>query len=202
MWCHERKKFRPKQALVVCGSLLLSPFVGSSAAAETPPPVLKVSGKAALLAEARTSGEGFEVRGTLTDEVGRPLAGAEVRIRTTSESNAATLHRCGDPRGEAGAELLLTTDKSGRVCTTVTGMPTGSVELSYQDARGYLERTTRLLRLPEGIATSFEVGFDPPLTTLLRPIQRDASYCRRARAFAGDRWQRARARERSARQPR
>jgi len=146
---------------------------GSVAADEPAPPSFKVSGKASIEAEARASGESFEVRATLTDEVGRPLPSAELRIRTASASAAPTLHRCGDPRGEAGAELLLNTDKSGRVCITATGMAQGSIELSFLDPRGYFERTSRVVRLPEGVATSFEIGFDPPLAVLSldQPVQ-------------------------------
>ncbi len=184
MWCHERSRLRPVMGLL--GAALSRPTrsalfalltllvdAGSTAAAESTPPTLKISGKASFTTEARASGDGFEVRATLDDEVGRPLSGSEVRIRTDSPTANATLHRCGDPRGEAGGELLLSTDKAGRVCITVTGMPSGSVELSFQDARGYLERTSRVVRLPESVATSFEVGFDPPLTALSldRPVQ-------------------------------
>jgi hypothetical protein len=151
----------------------LASSVGSAAAAENAPPGLKVSGKASFVTEARASGDAFEVRATLADEVGRPLPGAEIRIRAASVDGPGTLHRCGDPRGEAGGELLASTDKSGKVCITVTGMRSGSVELSFQDPRGYLEHASRLVRLPESVSTSFEIGFDPPLTTLSldQPVQ-------------------------------
>src|SRR3982751_5376103 len=167
MWCHERSRLRPFVGLlaVALGLLGVSLYAGSAAAAESALPTLKISGKALFTTEARASGDSFEVRATLEDEVGRPLGGSEVRIRALAPTGNATLHRCGDPRGEAGGELLLNTDKAGRVCITVTGMPAGSVELSFQDARGYLERTSRVVRLPESIATSFELGFDPPLTS-------------------------------------
>ena len=174
MWCHQRKRsFVPGLTAVVPALVLAGSIAGSAAAAEEAPPVLKVSGKAGFVTDARPSGDGFEVHATLSDEVGHPLPGAEIRARAATVETNATLHRCGDPRGEAGAELLLTTDKAGRVCITVTGMPSGSVELTFQDARGYLERTSRLVRLPDDVATSFELGFDPPLTTLAldQPIQ-------------------------------
>lgn len=180
MWCNERSKLLPlvgllaaARGLLVVASVSLSLFAAGSAAADSAAPTLKVSGKAAFVTEARATGDSFEVRGTLGDEVGRPLPDSEVRIRTVSQSGAPTLHRCGDPRGEAGAELLLTTDKSGRVCINVTGMASGSVELSFQDARGYLERASRVVRLPESVTTFFEVGFDPPMTTLAldQPVQ-------------------------------
>lgn len=170
MWCNERNRRHASWGLGLASRLVIVTWVvscaGSAAAVEATPPSFKVSGKASFLAEARATGESFEVRATLSDEVGRPLPSAEIRIRTSSPSAAPTLHRCGDPRGEAGAELLLSTDKSGRVCITVTGMAEGSVELSFQDARGYFERTQRVVRLPEQVATSFEIGFDPPLATL------------------------------------
>ena len=182
MWCNERNGRHPGWGLALARRLVAVTVAvcavgvvcaGSAAAVEATPPSFKVSGKASFLAEARATGESFEVRATLSDEVGRPLPGAEIRIRTSSPSAAPTLHRCGDPRGEAGAELLLNSDKSGRVCITVTGMAEGSVELSFQDARGYFERTQRVVRLPEQIATSFEIGFDPPLATLSldQPVQ-------------------------------
>ncbi len=190
MWCNERNRLSlglglaparvPRVGLlaamrrVAAVTLTCAMGAGSTAAADgSVAPTLKVSGKASFEAEARASGETFEVRATLSDEVGRPLPDSEIRIRTNSPSAAATLHRCGDPRGEAGGELLLTSDKSGRVCITVTGMTSGTVELGFQDARGYLERTSHVVRLPESVATSFEVGFDPPLTTLSldQPVQ-------------------------------
>jgi hypothetical protein len=183
MWCNERNRLHSGSGLLaaaggrrvgvaaaLCASLL---WGAGSAAAEPTEPTLKVSGKASIVTEARATGDSFEVRATLGDEVGRPLPDSEIRIRTMSASTAATLHRCGDPRGEAGGELLLTTDKSGRVCITVTGMASGAVELSFQDPRGYLERATKLVRLPEGVATFFEIGFDPPVTALSldQPVQ-------------------------------
>lgn len=177
MWCDERSRLLPATgfaaALRWLALLATCTTLAGSAAAADDVPNLKVSGKASFSAEARASGDTFEVRATLGDEVGRPVPDSEVRIRTTSNSNAVTLHRCGDPRGEAGGELLLTTDKSGRICITVTGMPNGSVELTYQDPRGYYERASRVVRLPESVGTSFEVGFDPPVTTLSldRPVQ-------------------------------
>jgi hypothetical protein len=180
MWCNERNQLRGAAGLLAAGRALrvalgvsLSFSVAGSAAAEPGAPTLKVSGKAAFVTEARATGDSFEVRATLGDEVGRPLPGSEIRIRTSAQSGTPTLHRCGDPRGEAGAELVLTSDKSGRVCVTVTGMAQGSVELSFQDARGYLERTSRVVQLPEGVAAFYEVGFDPPVTALAldQPVQ-------------------------------
>ena len=183
MWCHQRNRLYSVAGLVAVAHrfalvvgvavALIATCAGSAAAAEPPGPLLKVSGKAAITTEARASGDSFEVRATLSDEVGRPLPNSEMRIRGISPGSSPTFHRCGAPRGEAGGELLLTTDKSGRLCVAVTGMPEGSVELSFQDARGYLERAARVVRLPESVGTSFEVGFDPPLTTLSldQPVQ-------------------------------
>lgn len=167
MWCHERKgRLRAVLSGVTSTLIVVLAWVGSAAAIESQPPTLKVSGKATFGVEARAVGEGFEVSAVLSDEVGRPLPGAEVRVRESADAGNASLHRCGAPRADLGGELLLTTDSAGRVCVSVTGMPSGSVELAYQDARGYFERASRVVRLPSGVATSFEVGFDPPLTTL------------------------------------
>jgi hypothetical protein len=188
MWCHERSRLhlrcrrcRPGgllaaavwAPLIVLVALRAGSAAAAPAAADISAPLLKVSGKASLVSETRASGDGFEVRATLSDEVGRPLPSSEVRVRSSSPDRSPTFHRCGSARGEAGGELLLTTDKSGRVCIAVTGMAAGSIELSFQDARGYLERTSRVVRLPESVGTSFEVGFDPPLTALSldQPVQ-------------------------------
>jgi hypothetical protein len=168
MWCYERKRLRRAavQVGVSYASLSMMLFVGSAAAAESPPPSLKVSGKAAFAIEARGLGDSFEVSAVLSDEVGRPLPSAEVRVRTAAAGGAATLHRCGASRTDLGAELLMSTDNAGRVCVSVRGMPSGALEFSYQDARGYFERASRTVRLPDSVATSFEVGFDPQLTSL------------------------------------
>ncbi|HVY26713.1 MAG TPA: hypothetical protein VHB79_09175 [Polyangiaceae bacterium] len=174
MWLssHPKPGQVARRGVALC-ALIGATGAGSAAAAEPAPPSLKVSGKSAFTTDARAIADGFEVRATLNDEVGRPLPSAEVRARTSSDATSATLHRCGDPRGEAGGELLLNTDKAGKLCVNVTGMPSGSVELSYQDARGYFERTSRLVPLPQSVASSFEVGFDPPLAarSLDLPLQ-------------------------------
>ncbi len=141
-------------------------FAGSAAAVESAPPTLKVSGKASFTWEARSVGDTFEVRATLSDEVGRPLPNAEVRLRASAPAGSPMLRRCGDPRAGSGAEILVTTDNLGRVCSSVSGMAAGALELGYRDARGYLERTSATVELPNGVKTAFEVGFDPPLTTL------------------------------------
>ena len=88
MWWHERKAWLG----VVVGALVV-PAAAGSAAAENTPPTLKVSGKAAFATDARVTSDGFEVRATLNDEVGRPLPAAEVRVRTSSDATSATLHR-------------------------------------------------------------------------------------------------------------
>jgi hypothetical protein len=153
--------------------VLTALLAGSSAAQQPSPPTLKVAGKASFHVEARSTGETFEVRATLADEVGRPLPNAELRLRVSQPAGTPTLRRCGDPRSGSGAELLLPTDKLGRVCVNASGVTAAVVELSYQDARGYLERATTSVRLPEDVKAVFEVGFDPPLTTLSldQPVQ-------------------------------
>lgn len=167
MWCTERKRQRAAVTLGLASAFtLLTSLVGSAAAADTTPPNLKVSGKAAWRVDARALGEGYELNALLSDEVGRPLPQAEVRVRTVSAGSASTLRRCGATRSDRQGEMLLATDNSGRVCVTVSGAPTESVELSFHDPRGYFERTSRVVPLPESVAASFEVGFDPLVTDL------------------------------------
>src|SRR6476469_1196398 len=109
MWCNERSRLQAVTGLSAVArkgaffaglgvALCVSAWVGAgSAAAQTSAPTLKVSGKSSFVTEARALGDSYEVRATLVDEVGRPLPGCEIRIRTLSASSAATLHRCGDP---------------------------------------------------------------------------------------------------------
>jgi hypothetical protein len=174
MWCHDRSRQHRLSRVILGLAVLTVPlaYSGSMAAAETSPPTLKISGRAAFETEARAITDGFEVRALVTDDAGRPLIGAEVRLR--AEGNGLpTLRRCGDARAESVGELIVTADGSGRVCVSVTGIASGAVTLSYQDTRGYFERATRTLQLPGSISSSFEVGFDPPLSTLSldKPVQ-------------------------------
>lgn len=166
MWCHERNQRRPMADLASVATLAVALLAGSSAAAEPAPPTLKVAGKASFNFEARRTGETFEVRATLSDEVGRPLPNAELRLRASQPAGTPALRRCGDPRSGSGAELLVATDKLGRVCVSAAGFSAGTLELGFQDPRGYLERATASVRLPEDVKPVFEVGFDPPVTTL------------------------------------
>jgi hypothetical protein len=129
-------------------------------------PSLKISGAAALATETRAVADGYEVRANILDEVGRPLPNAELRAQLTSVDGVGSLLRCGDGRAEGGAQLAVTTDSSGRACILVRGVVTGSLELSFEDPRGYFERTRRSVRLPESASETFEVGFDPPLGSL------------------------------------
>jgi hypothetical protein len=156
------------------------------AAAEPSAPSLKVSGSAQFTTETRASGENFEVRAVLTDEVGRPISGAEVRVRSiVTEGEQPTLRRCGDGRGEPSGGLVAVTDAAGRSCVLVTGVRTGNLELSFDDARGYYERASRTVRLPDSAADAFEIGFDPPLSSLSldHPLQ-SVGLVARARAGA------------------
>ncbi len=175
MWCDQRKRRRLVAAFagLTCA---IAPFVvsiGSAAAVESTSPSLKVSGKAGFRVESRVLGDGFEINAVLSDEIGRPLPQAEIRVRTLSEGSAAVLRRCGAPRGERDGELLLSTDNAGRVCLAITGTPSERVELAFQDVRGYFDRVSHVVELPASVASSYQIGFDPPLTSLSldQPIQ-------------------------------
>src|SRR6185312_15394089 len=87
MWCHERKRRRLKALLVslTCAAVTLTLRAGSVAAAESQAPSLKVSGKATFGVEVRGLGGGFELSAVLSDEVGRPLPNAEVRVRALAD---------------------------------------------------------------------------------------------------------------------
>src|SRR5687768_4884839 len=75
MWCLERGARLLRTAVASCAALLATLSMGTGlAAAEPPAPTLKVSGAASFSTETRVTGETFEVRAVLADEVGRPIA--------------------------------------------------------------------------------------------------------------------------------
>jgi hypothetical protein len=174
MWCLERG-VRPVHAAVAFWAALSATLsLGSGlAAAETSAPSLKVAGTATFNTETRVTGETFEVRLVLADEVGRPIGGAEARVRVTSDNGAPLLRRCGDGRNDSSGELALVTDAAGRSCVMVTGIHAGTLDFTYDDARGYYEHASRRVLLPDSAADAFEIGFDPPLSSLSldRPLQ-------------------------------
>ena len=98
MWCHDRSRQHRLSRVILGLAVLTVPlaYSGSMAAAETNPPTLKISGRAAFETEARAIADGFEVRALVTDDAGRPLIGAEVRLR--AEGNGLpTLRRSTSP---------------------------------------------------------------------------------------------------------
>lgn len=155
--------------------LCMLSLAGSAAAADASLPSLRISGVATLSTETRRLQDAFEVRITLGDEVGRPLAGAELRTKADTEPGAApaTLQRCGGSRLESGAQLSVTTDASGNACVVVTDLTTGSLEVSFDDPRGYFTPARRAVPLPASADEAIDVGFDPPLSTLSldQPLQ-------------------------------
>jgi hypothetical protein len=159
--------------LAVALAVALSSLTGWAAAVEPSTPSLKVSGAAVLTTETQIAGEGYEVRAGLADEVGRPIPGAELRAKLTTTGGTGALFRCGDSRTEGGDELVVSSDATGRACIALKGVTSGSLELVFQDPRGYFERTSRSVRVPESATEAFEVGFDPPLGTLSldQPLQ-------------------------------
>lgn len=169
MWCRERSRRNP--AALVAGVLSCS---GWAAAVEAPTPTLKVSGAASFSTEARATTDGFEVRATLIDEVGRPLTGVEIRAQATSPDSPPSLSRCGESRGEGINQVSVTTDSNGRGCVAIRGMSHGALSLAFDDPRGYFERSTVNVLLPDSATHAFEVGFDPPLgdLSLDQPLQR------------------------------
>jgi len=160
-----------RAAAVFLGALSCA---GWAAAADAPAPTLKVSGAASFSTEARATTDGFEVRATLSDEVGRPLTGVEIRAQASSNDGSPSLYRCGESRGEGGPQVTATTDSTGRACIAIRGMTSGSLAVGFDDPRGYFERSNVNVLLPDSATQAFEVGFDPPLGNLSldQPLQR------------------------------
>jgi hypothetical protein len=174
------------RALALLPLALGSAYCGAgwAAANEGSSPSLRVAGSASFASETRALADGFEVSATLGDEVGRPLARAEVRVQLASPAGA--LRRCAEPaRGEGANVLTLTTDGAGRACVVASGLSEGSLEFSYDDPRGYFERATRSVALPDSASNAFEVGFDPPLSVLSldQPLQRIGLLARARHGF-------------------
>lgn len=181
-----RVTVRTLRPLALLGAV--SALSGWAAAAEPAPPSLRVSGSATLTSETHIVGDDFEVQAALSDEVGRPLAGAELRARVVEATGVASLQRCGGTRREDAARLALTTDATGSACVLVHGVTSGSLELSFDDPRGYFARATRSVRLPESADDAVELGFDPlpGSLSLDQPLQ-TIGLLARAHAQAGAR---------------
>lgn len=175
MWFRERStrrigvrplaERRRASCFALTGGALLWLQPGSTAASDAPPS-LKVSGAATLAAETRAVGDGYEARVSLRDEVGRPIAGAEVLAEATGSDAAPRLRRCGDSRGEGGPRVSVTTDSAGQACVSIRDMAAGELALSFEDPRGYFERATRAVQVPESATAAFELAFDPPLSAV------------------------------------
>src|SRR5690349_274575 len=112
-------------ARLLCLGLVVLLYPGWAAAVDAPG--LRISGATNLATETRVTADGFEVRATLADEVGRPLSNAEIRTQATTRDGVPQLQRCGQGRGEGESRLSLTTDPSGHICVSVKGMLTGSL---------------------------------------------------------------------------
>jgi hypothetical protein len=165
MWCRERKP-RPIDAGLALGCVtgLACLLSAGLVAAETDAPSLRVLGSAVLSAKAQSRGGEHVVRALLHDEVDRPIAGAELRVRLPPDATGVTLARCDGQRGVPG-ELTVVTDASGEACVAVTGA-SPSVSFSFDDARGLYAPAQRSVTLPDSGDGVVDVGFDPPLRTL------------------------------------
>lgn len=131
---------------------------------------LRVRGKASLAATTRARGDALEVRGTVSDDAGRPLADAIVTLGLKTPSGGAAALPLPDTCTPSPAvERLLgsanryaiTTDSSGAFCVRAkVDASDGVVRLGYEDPDGLYEPTE--LELPiDRKRHSLVLGFAP-----------------------------------------
>ncbi|MCC6214794.1 MAG: hypothetical protein IT376_07995 [Polyangiaceae bacterium] len=88
---------------------------------------VRVTGTAVIEARAAVRGGRVELRGRLTDDAGRPLAGEAVALELSGPAAGATPRACATGRGPArsGPGWTLVTDASGTLCAELHGAGVG-----------------------------------------------------------------------------
>jgi hypothetical protein len=125
-------------------------LVVGSAPAE---PTIRVRGDVRIeAAAARTEGK-LLVAGSVLDDTGRPVPNAHIGLAGESADGRVaplpTAEPCPGPaptetqRPGAGDGIALRTDRAGRFCVALRDESARSIELSFEDPRGLLERVTR-----------------------------------------------------------
>ncbi len=141
-----------------------------SAAAD--PIRIQVRGAAQLRVQAWTENDGFAVRGELTDDVGGPIALAQLTLRAFAENGSPisvlTLTTC-DARTARGAKITesVVTDERGAICVRARGVSAATITVRYDGNEtfdGGEVRTT--VESAQGPLASVSLRFEPAIETI------------------------------------
>jgi len=138
---------------------------------------VRVRGTARIEASVGPFGSGTELKGTVTDDTGRPVPAAKVQVRWTAPSGSSLVlpphEACSGARSQRegpsytgpAAELGVVADTWGRFCVRFPlGMPDGNLMVGYVDGRGLLDGASVALNLVQ--PSELELRFVPPPQTL------------------------------------
>ncbi|HEU5075586.1 MAG TPA: hypothetical protein VFU02_15445, partial [Polyangiaceae bacterium] len=139
---------------------------------------LKVRGSASIIATARASSSSLEVRGSVTDDAGRPLGRARLRMKVLDDAGrGVTLPVADKCPPTLGVELargfssipdtyILQTDATGGFCLRVPGaLTSGQVELSFEDDDGLFEPARQILEI-DAARRTLTLAFSPQPVSL------------------------------------
>jgi len=161
-----------RTSIPTLGFVLSTLLAAPSAHAVSSAP-LKVRGSASIIASARASASSLEVRGSVTDDAGRPLGRAHLRMKVLNDSGrGVTLpvpEKCPPTlavelaRGFSSIPdtYILQTDTAGGFCLRVpSALTSGQVELSFEDDDGLFEPARQLLEI-DATRRTLTLAFSP-----------------------------------------
>ncbi len=168
---------RWRTAVLALATLLSTLLVASGAQALRSAP-LKVRGSASIIASARASSSSLEVRGSVTDDAGRPLGRAHLRMKVLDDAGrGVTLPVPDKCPPTLGVELargfssipdtyILQTDAAGGFCLRVPGaLTSGQVELSFEEDDGLFEPARQVLEI-DATRRTLTLAFSPQPVSL------------------------------------
>lgn len=155
---------------VVCALLLGATCLGGAPVRAGPRAVqIRVEGSSRIQAAAAAEPAGTTVQGQLTDEAGRPIAGADLELSEQAPSTATPLKARSCPLGQpasrvacAGPKCRVTSDAQGRFCAVLElHRNTGTLALEYADPSTFFSGTTALVALDQ-VKRSLELHLSVP----------------------------------------
>lgn len=157
---------------------LLSTLLAAPGAQAVRSAPLKVRGSASIIASARASSSSLEVRGSVTDDAGRPLGRAHLRMKVLNEAGRGVTLPAPDKcpptlavelaRGFSSIPdtYILQTDAAGGFCLRVPGtLTSGQVELSFEDDDGLFEPARQVLEI-DATRRTLSLTFSPQPVSL------------------------------------
>lgn len=135
-----------RTAWALVGGVLLAPVLMGAA------PVVRVRGAAKIAAAAFANEDSAVLSGSVVDDTGRPVGGAELRVRGLATDGAgialAPLGACSDPTLSGGVraggtarrgEQVVRADASGRFCVSTEASGLAALAVTFTDERGLLD---------------------------------------------------------------